>query len=156
MAIPRGDTTVANQIEAYTSTTLSLNTKQNILPLYYHSGADKAIEDAIDEIGSTRIVEYTGSSITSAQKTSIGADKIASQLWSSYIDNDSTVFHDGSVGKLIFDGGKIYHFPATADFEDVVDLCHLRMSYLYTADYGTNTQKNTALAAYTNAKNALT
>jgi len=155
MALPQGDLAVVNQIEAYMSITLSTETKQTVLPLYYGSATSYAVDDAIDEIGSSRIVTYDPDTITSGQKTTIGVDKIATDWYAACIRGDSTVFHDGSVGKVIFVSGDIYHFPSTTDFEDVVDLCHLRMSYLYVDDEGTTTQKTAALSAYQTALNNL-
>jgi hypothetical protein len=85
--------------------------------------------------GSPRVQSFTGSSMTSIQKADSGVDKIASDLFDIYIQDNSYIVHEGSVGNTIFEEGTVYWMPCTGsntdDFLNFKKLLERLMAYSY-------------------------
>ena len=68
------------------------------------------------------------------------------------IRSGSTCVFNGTRGKVIFSGGKIYHFIEDDDFEKMVDLCNESLAYEYLNKSGSAKQKTAALSNYNKQK----
>ena len=128
---------------------------------YADSSMGTCITDCIDAFGASRVVTYTGSSMTTLEKTTSGVNKISPSLFAAYIQSNSAVVHEGSVGNTVFRGGNVYFFgclsPNQTDFEKFQNLLERRMAYEYisAASNSTATEESDALSDYTTYKASL-
>lgn len=148
------NTTIA-KVNAIKSTPLTDAQKATIIPTYTEISVAQSVSDYGGIVGSSRQVQYTASSMTSGERTSTGSDKLPPYIWNRVKISGSTYVHDGSAGKFIVVDAVLYHYPATSDFEDCVDLITNRMPYDVLSDIGTTPEANTALSDYNTFKGTL-
>tara|TARA_Y100001938_G_C8061102_1_gene417309 strand:+ start:443 stop:955 length:513 start_codon:yes stop_codon:yes gene_type:complete len=135
--------------------------RDTFVATYAATSVGTCLTDCITAFGTTRLQQFTGSSMTSLQKSNTGVDKINGNLFNSYIQSGSTVVHEGSVGNTVFRNGSVYWFqcsnPNEDDFEKFQNLLERRMAYEYinAASNSTETEKTNSLSDYTTYKASL-
>ena len=141
--------------------------KDNFIATYAPTAIPSVRADFSTSVdGSPRIAGYTGAGMNVITRSSLGGNKIADELWASYVRDGSYVVHEGTEN-LIFDDGTVYHVPCTGgntlDFEKYKKLLERRLAYLYIAatdlaggnGQSTSAEIAAALADYTTFKGTI-
>lgn len=134
---------------------LTTEEKSTIIRSYAEIAVASSISDHGGIVGSSRQVSYTADTMTSLEKTNTGADKLPLVLWNRIKVDGSTYVHDGSTGKFAVVEGILYHYPATADFEDLAELISYKLPHSVLSDIGTTPEATTALGDYNTFKATL-
>ena len=126
MAIPNATGVIITRVNAIKTPDLTPAEEETILTDYTEIAVAASVADYGNIVGSSRQVEYTASSMSSAQRTATGVDKLGAEIWSRAKLSGSTWIHDGTEKFIIVDA-VVYHYPSSDDFEDVADLINYRM-----------------------------
>ena len=155
MAIVNILNTTVTKVNVIKDPDLTTEEIATIVKSYAEIAVAASISDHGGIIGSSRQVSYTADTMTSLEKTTTGADKLPLVLWNRVKVDGSTYVHDGSTGKFVVVEGILYHYPTTADFEDLAELVTHRMPHSVLSDIGTTPETTTALDNYNTFKATL-